>query len=106
MVGIKTQSMENIMATVSFAGTIGKDAELKDTSNGQIIKFSVAEEKYDFKQKEKVTIWRNCQMFGKNLSGVAKIFKKGNGIAVFNASWEENEYEGKIYYLRRFAGKH
>ena len=73
------------MQKIQVIGRIGKDAEVKDFGNSQVINFSVAvSEKYTNKQTGEVTTnttWFECAKWGNNTS-IAQYIKKGGQIFV------------------------
>jgi len=72
------------MIKIQIIGNIGRDAEVKDFNDNQIITFPVAvSETYTNKQGEKVTntVWFEVSKWGNN-TAVAKYIKKGNQIYV------------------------
>ena len=68
------------MQKIQVIGRIGKDAEVKDFGNSQVINFSVAvSEKYTNKQTGEITTnttWFECAKWGNNTS-IAQYIKKG-----------------------------
>lgn len=67
-------------------GNVGKDPEMKTTSNGgAIAKFSVATT-FSYKDKggerQEKTTWHNCVSFGKQAEVVGKYVFKGSKVAV------------------------
>ena len=78
------------MNSFIVAGTLGRDAELKTTNNGDsILNFSVA----DSVNRDK-TIWWNCQLWGKRASSLADYMKKGQSVTV-SGTVSENEWTDK-----------
>lgn len=73
------------MQKIQVIGRIGKDAEVKDFGNSQVINFSVAvSEKYTNKQTGEITTnttWFECAKWGNNTS-IAQYIKKGGQIFV------------------------
>ena len=73
------------MQKIQVIGRIGKDAEVKDFGNSQVINFSVAvSEKYTNKQTGEITtntMWFECAKWGNNAS-IAQYIKKGGQIFV------------------------
>lgn len=72
------------MIAMSPAGTIGNDAELKYTANGDaILSFSVAcRTGYDKQKGESLTTWVRCTMFGKRAETMAPMLTKGSKVTV------------------------
>ena len=73
------------MQKIQVIGRIGKDAEVKDFGNSQVINFSVAvSEKYTNKQTGEITtntLWFECAKWGNNTS-IAQYIKKGGQIFI------------------------
>lgn len=81
------------MKTVSIAGRVGKDAELRHTQNGDAVaSFSVAVD--DGWGERKTTIWFSCSVWGKRAEKAAELIRKGTAIAL-NGDLGMNEYNGK-----------
>lgn len=79
------------MNSITVAGSLGRDAELKYLPNGDaVLNFSVA----DSQGKDKVTIWWNCQLFGKRAESLAQYLTKGQAVAV-SGSVSEREWTDK-----------
>lgn len=77
------------MNSLTVAGSLGRDAELKYLNNGDpVLNFSVA----DSQGKDKPTIWWNCQLFGKRAESLDPYLKKGQSVTVVG-SISEREYE-------------
>ena len=67
------------MNSITVAGTLGKDCELKQTTNGNTIaNFSVA----DSMGRDKGTIWWNCQLWGKRAEALSSYLVKGQAVTV------------------------
>ena len=67
------------MNSITVAGTLGRDAEIRAMPNGDpVASFSVA----DSQGKDKVTIWWNCQIFGKRAESLAPYLVKGGAVTV------------------------
>lgn len=79
------------MNSLTVAGSLGRDAELKYLPNGDaVLNFSVA----DSQGKDKVTIWWSCQLFGKRAESLAQYLTKGQAVAV-SGSVSEREWTDK-----------
>lgn len=65
--------------SISVAGIVGKDMELKTIGNEQVGNFSVA----DSQGKNKETIWFSCQIWGKRADILSNMIKKGTRVTVF-----------------------
>lgn len=79
------------MNSITVAGQLGRDAELRTLSTGdQVLSFSVA----DSQGREKPTIWWNCGLFGKRASSLVDYLKKGQAVTV-TGNVTEREYKDK-----------
>jgi len=75
------------MNSITVAGSLGRDAELKHLPNGDaVLNFSVA----DVQGKDKPTIWWNCQLFGKRAESLSQYLTKGQAVAVAGAITERD----------------
>lgn len=63
-------------------GNVGKDGELKQVGNDQVLNFSVATEHYDSKTKKRETEWVEVAFWGKRAASVAKFITKGRPVTV------------------------
>lgn len=82
------------MNSITLAGQLGKDAELRALPDGtQVLTFSVA----DSQGREKPTIWWNCQLFGKRAASLQQYLMKGQAVTVSgNVSEREwNDRDGQ-----------
>ena len=67
------------MNSITVAGTLGKDAELKYLASGDAIaNFSVA----DSQGRDKPTIWWNCGLYGKRAESLSPYLTKGQAVTV------------------------
>ena len=67
------------MNSITVAGQLGRDAELRYLPNGDAVAgFSVA----DSQGKDKPTIWWNCQIFGKRAESLSQYLTKGQSVTV------------------------
>lgn len=67
------------MNSISIAGQLGKDAEVRFMPNGDpVSNFSIA----DSQGKNKDTIWWNCQLFGKRAESLAPYLVKGQSLTI------------------------
>jgi single-strand DNA-binding protein len=83
------------MKTITIAGNIGKDAELRSTQGGdKVAGFSVAVESRE--GKEKTTIWFDVSIWGKRAEALSQYLTKGTRVAV-SGDLGKREYEGKTY---------
>ena len=79
------------MNSITIAGGLGRDAELKYLNNGDpICNFSVA----DSQGRDKGTIWWNCSLFGKRGEALAQYLTKGQSVTVVG-SVTEREWQDK-----------
>jgi single-strand DNA-binding protein len=79
------------MNSITVAGSLGRDAELRHLPNGDaVLNFSVA----DSAGRDKPTIWWNCQLFGKRAESLAQYLTKGQAVAV-SGSVSEREWTDK-----------
>ena len=81
--------------SISFVGKLGKDSERKATQNGQMLKFSVAEN-VGWGDRKTVNWW-NCSLFGKQAEGsLMDYLTKGASVFIVGEV-SFSEYEGKTY---------
>lgn len=67
------------MNSITVAGQLGRDAELKYLANGDAVcNFSVA----DSAGKDKGTIWWNCGIYGKRGEALSQYLTKGQSVTV------------------------
>jgi single-strand DNA-binding protein len=79
------------MNSITIAGTLGKDAEVKYLANGDAIcNFSVA----DSQGREKPTMWWNCGLYGKRAESLSQYLTKGQAVTV-TGSVSEREWTDK-----------
>lgn len=79
------------MNSITIAGQLGKDAEIKYLNNGDpVASFSVA----DSQGKDKPTIWWRCSLFGKRADSLAPYLLKGQAVTVIG-TLTEREYTDK-----------
>lgn len=79
------------MNSITVAGSLGRDAELKYLNNGDAISvFSVA----DSQGKDKPTIWWNCTIYGKRAESLNQYLVKGQAVTVVGHI-TEREYTDK-----------
>jgi single-strand DNA-binding protein len=79
------------MNSITVAGSLGRDAELKYLNNGDAISaFSVA----DSQGKDKHTIWWNCTIYGKRAESLNQYLVKGQAVTVAGHI-TEREYTDK-----------
>jgi single-strand DNA-binding protein len=67
------------MNSITVAGQLGRDAEVKYLQNGDALcSFSVA----DSAGRDKETIWWNCSIYGKRAESLAPYLTKGQAVTV------------------------
>ena len=82
------------MLIVNGTGRLGKDAELKQTAKGKILKFSIASNSLGAKDK-RTTTWLDCVILNDKLAtSLAGFFKKGVSL-VFSGELKSYQYEDK-----------
>jgi single-strand DNA-binding protein len=81
--------MSNVM---SFVGNIGRDAELKDTSNGSRVLTVAVANTVGFGDKQK-TIWFRVQLWGQRGEKLAPFLRKGQQVFV-SGEMSLNEFTG------------
>ena len=80
------------MNSITLAGTVGKNAELKYLNSGDaILNFSVA----DSLGRDKPTIWWNCALYGKRAQALEQYITKGQSVTVVGTiterEWTDKE---------------
>ena len=78
------------MNSITIAGVLGKDPELKQVGQDQVVSFTVA----DSQGKEKPTLWWNCQMWGKRAATLQQYMAKGQKVTV-TGNVQMREYTDK-----------
>lgn len=79
------------MNSITIAGILGKDAEIRHLNNGDpVASFSVA----DSQGKDKPTIWWRCSLFGKRAESLAPYLLKGAHVTV-SGNVTERSYTDK-----------
>lgn len=67
------------MNSITVAGQLGKDAEVRYLANGDAVcNFSVA----DSQGKDKPTIWWRCSLFGKRAESLSQYLTKGQAVTI------------------------
>lgn len=81
------------MQSITIAGRIGRDAELRNTQNGDAVcGFTVA---VDTRQgRDKVTNWWRVSLWGKRGEALAQYLTKGASVTV-QGEFSLGEYDGK-----------
>jgi single-strand DNA-binding protein len=80
------------MATISFIGNLGRDAELKDINGTPLLKFTVADSTGFGDRKS--TSWINCSLWGKQAEALHQYLTKGKQIFV-SGEFSTRKYEKK-----------
>jgi single-strand DNA-binding protein len=78
------------MNSLTIAGVLGKDPELKQVGQDQVLSFTVA----DSQGKEKPTLWWNCQLWGKRATTLQQYMAKGQKVTV-SGNVQMREYTDK-----------
>ena len=83
------------MKQITIAGNIGKNAETRQTQNGDSVTgWTVAVE--DRQGKEKTTLWFDCTLWGKRGETLAQYLTKGSKVSV-SGDLSKREHDGKTY---------
>lgn len=83
------------MLNLSLAGSLGRDAEYKETQSGKgMCQFSVAVN-VGYGDK-KTTIWIDVTRWGDGAKGLSNILRKGSKVAI-NGEMTTREHNGKTY---------
>jgi single-strand DNA-binding protein len=83
------------MKNITIAGRIGKDAETRNTQQGdQVTSFTVAVDE-GFGDKKR-TLWFDCSLWGKRGEKLSGYITKGSSVTV-TGDLSTREYEGKTY---------
>jgi len=81
--------------TLIFVGNLTRDCERRQTQNGNVLNFAVAES-VGYKPNEKTNFW-NCALFGKRADGdFMDYLKKGTKVKIVGEV-SFNEKDGKSY---------
>lgn len=81
------------MQTITIAGRVGRDAELRRTQSGDAVcSFTVAVDQRD--GREKTTNWWRCSIWGKRGESLAAYLLKGASVTVAG-EFSLSDYEGK-----------
>lgn len=82
------------MQTMTVAGKLGRDAELRQTQSGDsICSFSVAVDQRN--GRDKTTNWYRCSLWGKRGESLSPYLLKGAAVTV-SGEFSLSEYEGKL----------
>lgn len=85
------------LSTITIAGHLGRDAELKEAKGQSICEFSVAVSKKI--KGEKATAWYRCALWGKRGEAIAQYLTKGS-VVIVSGELTPREYRGKNDELR------
>ncbi|MEN9924039.1 MAG: single-stranded DNA-binding protein [Pseudomonadota bacterium] len=81
------------MQTITIAGRVGRDAELRRTQSGDAVcSFTVAVDQRN--GRDKVTNWWRCSIWGKRGESLQAYLLKGVSVTV-SGEFSLSEYEGK-----------
>lgn len=86
------------MNITMIAGTVGRDAELRNTQNGDaVLAFSVAVDNgKDQNGNKREATWFDCSIWGKRAQALSNYITKGTKIAL-SGSVSTREHNGKAY---------
>ena len=84
------------MNSITIAGNIGRDAELRHTQGGDaVLSFSVA----DNQGRDRETLWWRCNLWGKRAESLAQYLTKGQQVAVVGSvserEWTDREGQAR-----------
>lgn len=85
-----TETEGSIVNVICIAGNTGQDAEIKATSNSQVMSFSVAHTHW----RTKETTWFKIELWGKRGETLVSRIKKGMKVTVVG-ELNESRYTGK-----------
>lgn len=78
------------MNNITVAGQLGKDSELKQVGQEQVLSFSVA----DSQGRDKHSIWWNCQLWGRRATSLQQYLVKGASVTI-TGQVTQREYTDK-----------
>lgn len=78
------------MNNITVAGQLGKDSELKQVGQEQVLSFSVA----DSQGRDKPSIWWNCQLWGRRATSLQQYLVKGASVTI-TGQVTQREYTDK-----------
>jgi len=84
------------MITTIITGNVGRDAELRNVGDGQVLNVAVAAES----GREKTTIWFDCAVWGRRGEALAPHLTKGSKVTV-SGEMTLREHNGKVYHQLR-----
>lgn len=82
------------MISITVAGRLGKDSELRQAGSSQVLSFSVAGDTGFGDRKQ--SHWFNCSLWGNQGVALQQYLKKGQQVTVIG-EYSEREYDGKQY---------
>ena len=82
------------MISITVAGRLGKDSELRQAGQSQVLSFSVAGDTGFGDRKQ--SHWFNCSLWGNQGAALEQYLKKGQQVTVIG-EYSEREYDGKQY---------
>jgi single-strand DNA-binding protein len=88
------------MNVFNVIGRVGRDAELRHTSDNKVTNFSVAVDSGFGKSKQ--TLWLDCSLWGKRGEAIVDFIRKGAQIGV-SGELGTREHEEKTYLTLRVA---
>jgi single-strand DNA-binding protein len=88
------------MKSITIAGNIGKDAEVRNAGDSKVTSWSVAVD--DGFGQNKRTIWFDCSMWGGRGEKLAPHLTKGSKVAV-SGEFSTREHDGKTYMTIRVS---
>ena len=78
------------MNNITVAGQLGKDSELKQIGQEQVLSFSVA----DSQGRDKPSIWWNCRLWGRRATSLQQYLVKGASVTI-TGQVAQREYTDK-----------
>lgn len=78
------------MNNITVAGQLGKDSELKQVGQEQVLSFSVA----DSQGRDKPSIWWNAQLWGRRATSLQQYLVKGASVTI-TGQVTQREYTDK-----------
>ncbi len=78
------------MNSITVAGILGKDGELKQVGQENVLAFSVC----DSQGREKSAIWWNCQLWGRRATSLQPYLVKGASVTI-TGQVTQREYTDK-----------
>jgi single-strand DNA-binding protein len=82
------------MNGIQIIGRLGSDPELKQVGDNDVAEFSMADDQYEGRDKEKTTGWYRCQVWGARAQTVMDYMHKGSPVTVFG-SLKQRKYTTK-----------